>query len=171
MAEYTIAELTERTGVNRRTIHFYVQQGLLPPPEGAGLGARYSDEHLLRLQAIPLLRRQGLRLDDIRAQLAGLDRPGLQAVVGHRAPLPPVRTAAEPAALAGPPDREPADAPGQIAWPHGQPVTRYVLAPGIELLVDAAAEPRLRARAAELAQAIQRVLGPHSASQSNGGRK
>src|SRR5919109_4051628 len=66
MAEYTITELSELSGVNRRNIHFYVQQSLLPPPEGAGLGARYTDEHLLRLRAIPALRSRGLRLDEIR---------------------------------------------------------------------------------------------------------
>jgi DNA-binding transcriptional MerR regulator len=63
---YTISELVERTGVTRRNIHFYIQQELLPPALGAGLGATYADEHLVRLRAIPQLRRQGKRLDEIR---------------------------------------------------------------------------------------------------------
>ena len=66
--EIDINELVEKSGVPRRTIHFYVQQGLLPPAEGAGLAARYSEEHLLRLAAIPVLRRRGLRLDEIRRE-------------------------------------------------------------------------------------------------------
>lgn len=62
----TIQDLCNQTGLPRRTIHFYTQQGLLPPPEGAGLGARYGIAHLLRLQAIPNLRMKGMRLDQIR---------------------------------------------------------------------------------------------------------
>jgi hypothetical protein len=60
--EYTIQELSELSGVQRRNIYFYTQQGILPPADGAGLGARYNQVHLLRLRAIPVLRRQGLRL-------------------------------------------------------------------------------------------------------------
>ncbi len=65
-SEYTIQELCEQSGLPRRTIHFYLQQGILPPPSGAGVGVRYGEEHLLRLRLIPLLRQQGLRLDEIR---------------------------------------------------------------------------------------------------------
>ncbi len=64
--ELTIQELCDQTGLPRRTIHFYTQQGILPPPQGSGLGARYQPEHLIRLKLIPVLRKQGLRLDDIR---------------------------------------------------------------------------------------------------------
>src|SRR6266481_623465 len=79
VAEYTIGELVSLSGVNRRNVHFYVQQGLLPPPRGAGLGARYSDKHLLCLRAIPVLRNRGLRLDEIRERLAGSDARSLEA--------------------------------------------------------------------------------------------
>ena len=61
-----IQALVSQSGVPRRTIHFYVQQGILPPPQGAGLAASYNEEHLLRLRLIPVLRREGLRLDEIR---------------------------------------------------------------------------------------------------------
>jgi DNA-binding transcriptional MerR regulator len=63
---YTIQDLCDRTGLPRRTIHFYTGQELLPPPVGAGPGAYYTEDHLTRLRLIPLLRRQGLRLDEIR---------------------------------------------------------------------------------------------------------
>ncbi len=39
---YDIQELVAQSGVPRRTIYFYVQQGILPPPEGAGLAAHYT---------------------------------------------------------------------------------------------------------------------------------
>ncbi len=69
---YTIQDLCDRTGLPRRTIHFYTGQELLPPPVGAGPGAYYSEEHLTRLRLIPLLRRQGLRLDEIRQKFHAL---------------------------------------------------------------------------------------------------
>ena len=70
--EYDIRTLIELSGVPRRTIYFYTQQGIIPPPRGAGLAARYGEVHLLRLRMIPLFRRQGLRLDDIRQRLEGI---------------------------------------------------------------------------------------------------
>jgi DNA-binding transcriptional MerR regulator len=70
---YDIQELVTETGVPRRTIYFYVQQGVLPPPQGAGLAAYYSEDHLLRLKLIPVLRGQGLRLVEIREQFTRMD--------------------------------------------------------------------------------------------------
>jgi len=66
MSEYTIQELIKRTGIPRRTIYFYTQQGILPPLQGAGLSARYQEAHMVRLRLIPLLRHHGMRLDQIR---------------------------------------------------------------------------------------------------------
>ncbi len=65
--EFTIQDLSDLTGLPRRTIHFYSQQGLLPPPHSAGAGAFYDETHLTRLKLIPVLRQKGMRLDDIRA--------------------------------------------------------------------------------------------------------
>ena len=89
--EYTIQDLCTRTGLPRRTIHFYTQQGLLPPPGGGGPGTRYDERHLLRLKLIPLLRQQGLRLDQIRDRFQESDLPGLQALLQQQAspPEPP----------------------------------------------------------------------------------
>ena len=67
MKEYTIQELSDITGTARRTIHFYTQQEILPPPEGAGLSTRYQQIHFVRLKLIPFLRQEGLRLDEIRS--------------------------------------------------------------------------------------------------------
>lgn len=83
-ATYTIQELSELTGVPRRTVHFYTQQGILPPPSGAGLGARYGQEHLVRLRLVPVLRRQGLRLDDIRARFDNLSLDEMKEVLSSR---------------------------------------------------------------------------------------
>src|SRR5919112_3202069 len=94
MADYDISELSELSGVTRRNIHFYIQQGLLPPAEGAGLGARYSDAHLLRLKAIPLMRARGLRLDQIRERLSNLNTAGAEALLAdHSRPVAAVADA------------------------------------------------------------------------------
>ena len=75
---YDIQELMKVSGIPRRTIHFYVQQRLLPPPEGAGLAAYYTGQHLVRLRLIPILRQQGLRLDDIRQRFEQMTTEEMQ---------------------------------------------------------------------------------------------
>jgi DNA-binding transcriptional MerR regulator len=155
VAEYTIGELVSLSGVNRRNIHFYVQQGLLPPPQGAGLGARYSDEHLLCLRAIPVLRNRGLRLDEIRERLAGSDARSIEAFLAE-APKP------------APKDREPlCGTMPTPSKPKAQHLVRYTLAPGVELLVDSA-NSTASAQVADLIQSAQKIFQPNP--QQNGGK-
>ena len=84
--EFSIQELCDQTGLPRRTIHFYIQQEILPPPIGSGLGARYQAEHLLRLKLIPHFRQQGLKLDDIRLKFHTTDRAELEQILAQSAP-------------------------------------------------------------------------------------
>lgn len=145
MADYDIGELSELSGVTRRNIHFYVQQGLLPPAEGAGLGARYSDAHLLRLKAIPLLRARGMRLDQIRGRLSNLNTAGAEALLADLSR----------------PEAASADADGGPlkGVPQALTLTRYQLAPGVELTVDAGAGHKTMARVAELLRASGHIFG------------
>lgn len=147
MAEYTIGELISLSGVNRRNVHFYVQQGLLPPPQGAGLGARYGDEHLLCLRAIPVLRNRGLRLDEIRERLAGSDAPTIEAFLAE-------------APRSAPFDQGPrcGTIPNSTN-PKAQHLVRYALAPGVELLVDSASSTA-SAQVADLIQSAQKIFQP-----------
>jgi DNA-binding transcriptional MerR regulator len=88
--EYSIQELAELSGVARRNIYFYTQQGILPPPQGAGLAAHYNEIHLLRLRALPLLRAEGLRLDQIRLRLETIMLDDLRVLAEQNpAPNPP----------------------------------------------------------------------------------
>ncbi len=64
--QYRIGELAEKAGVTKRTIHYYMGRGLLPAPQGSGLGTTYSDEHLYRIMLIKKLQDQYLPLDEIR---------------------------------------------------------------------------------------------------------
>lgn len=77
---FSIQELCNLTGLSRRTVHFYIQQEIIPPPAGSGLGARYRRNHLIRLQLIPLLRSQGYRLDDIRQKYKSSSAAELEAL-------------------------------------------------------------------------------------------
>lgn len=66
---YTISELEELTGTNRRTIHFYSQRGLLPRPETKGGGAKYPEEALIKLKLIKELQKNRYTLYEIREVL------------------------------------------------------------------------------------------------------
>ena len=70
--EFDIKELSQRSGATPRTVHFYVQQGLLPPAGSTGPGARYGEGHLSRLKLIRLLQKQHLPLAEIARRLKGL---------------------------------------------------------------------------------------------------
>jgi DNA-binding transcriptional MerR regulator len=61
----TVGELADSAGVSRRAIRFYVQRGLLPPPEGKGRGSIYGLEHLQRIRRIQSLQAAGHSLEEI----------------------------------------------------------------------------------------------------------
>lgn len=89
----TLQELSDRADVTPRTVRYYIAQGLLPPAEGAGPGASYTDEHLRRLQAIKVFQAQYLPLAEIRQRLSSADDPAAQPAAPAAVP------AAEPAAI------------------------------------------------------------------------
>ena len=71
--QYTLQELASAAGVSVRTIRYYIGEGLLPAPSGAGPQSHYTDSHLNRLRAIGLLKDRYLPLKEIRRELSGLD--------------------------------------------------------------------------------------------------
>jgi DNA-binding transcriptional MerR regulator len=67
-------ELAELTGFTRRTIRYYIQEGILEPPAGRGRGGFYYDSHVDALKRIKAMQEKGLNLYSIAAQLgAGAD--------------------------------------------------------------------------------------------------
>jgi DNA-binding transcriptional MerR regulator len=78
---YDLKELSSRTAVTPRTVHFYIQQGLLRQAGAPGAGARYSEDHLNRLRLIRRLQRQHLPLAEIRRRLAGLDAGAVEGLL------------------------------------------------------------------------------------------
>jgi len=74
MRKYSIAEISEMTGLSRRTIRYYLQRGLIPSPHGAGRGRYYTEDHLVRIKKIIDLQSKGMFLDEIVRHLAaGVD--------------------------------------------------------------------------------------------------
>ena len=82
---YGILELVQASGVPRRTIRYYVQRGLLAPPEGAGRGHFYRPSHLERLVRIRELQGKGFGLEEIKTVL---EDPG--DVLAEASPAPEV---------------------------------------------------------------------------------
>ncbi len=106
---YAIGDLADLGGVSRRTVRYYVQEGLLPAPFGVGRGNHYGPTHLDQLLRVKALQESGHTLDEIR-----------RARNGHEgAPLESLRSA--PMSEPGPLARE--------VW------RRLTLAPGVELHV------------------------------------
>lgn len=78
---YTIQELSELTGFSRRTIRYYIQEGLLKPPAGRGRGGYYYDSHLNALSKIRQLQNQGLKLATISSILKEAVTETLEKVI------------------------------------------------------------------------------------------
>ena len=106
-----IDDLADRAGVSRRTVRYYVQEGLLPAPLGVGRGRHYDRSHLERLLQVKALQEAGRSLDDIRAALNAPASLADQGAAALRLPAPP-----------------PASLP-RSTW------RRLELAPGVELHV------------------------------------
>lgn len=64
--KYKVSELSTKANVTKRTIHYYVNRGLIPPPKGAGVSAYYSNEHLYRILLIKKYQEHYLPLDEIK---------------------------------------------------------------------------------------------------------
>jgi DNA-binding transcriptional MerR regulator len=114
-ARYGIGDLAALGGVSRRTVRFYVQEGLLPPPLGVGRGDHYGPDHLERLLRVKALQETGRTLDEIRRVLDEPARMLLRARFQAAAP-----------ALASAPALE----TPRTLW------RRLELAPGVELHVS-----------------------------------
>src|SRR5690349_11303606 len=78
---YSIADLARLAGVTPRTVRYYIAQGLLPSPEAAGPGTRYSEDHLARLRLIRRLQREHLPLAQIRGRLTSLGDEEVRALI------------------------------------------------------------------------------------------
>lgn len=135
----SIQNLVDLSGVSRRTVRYYVQRGLIPPPEGAGRGHYYTRDHLEQLQRVRAMQQAGHSLNEIAA-LIGDVSGAVRELALHFSP------AASPA----PRKAE--------SIPEVSLTTRIHIADGVELLVSPPSKVPDPKRLAELAQAIQLIL-------------
>jgi DNA-binding transcriptional MerR regulator len=70
MAELTIDELAQRTGMSARNIRAHQSRGLLAPPTLRGRTGYYNEEHIARVELIQQLQADGFSLELIRKLLA-----------------------------------------------------------------------------------------------------
>lgn len=130
---YTIRELAKATGLCVSTIHNYTHAGLLPPPRRRGPATAYTEEHMLRVRALRMLRMRGASIAWIRSRLPSMTLDEVRAMVDPPKPAPPTSS-------------EPETAPGaeMERW------ERATLVPGLELMVRADAGPLVRRLAREI---------------------
>lgn len=73
MREYRTEELAEAAGIPVRTLRFYRERKLLPPPRREGRIAWYDDHHLARLRTIAALLERGHTLGGIAELTAAFE--------------------------------------------------------------------------------------------------
>ena len=71
--EYRMTELAEAAGIPVRTVRFYRERKLLPPPRREGRIAWYDEHHLARLRTITALLERGHTLNVIAELMAAWD--------------------------------------------------------------------------------------------------
>ena len=130
---HTARGLAALCGVSERTVRYYVEEGLLPPPRGRGRGAHFDDDHLVRLRLIRAMQLAGNELGVIGEYLKELE----QEVKG--------RTAGLEAALAiwsGRNEQANWRAELRKRWGGASHLLRFRIAEGVELLVDTESAPQ-----------------------------
>lgn len=86
---YAIGDLARLAGVSRRTVRYYVQEGLIPAPLGVGRGNHYGPEHLEQILRVKAMQEAGRTLDEIRSGAAstGAAAPAKTLLEGLARPL------------------------------------------------------------------------------------
>lgn len=134
-----------RSAPSARSVRFYVANGLLDRPEGAGTSATYNYRHLLQLLAVKIRQREGQTLERIRQEMQGVMGDALERRVAQS--LAPALGAGADAVVRA------ADADAPLSW------RRLPVADGIELHVrddsPAAREESLLA----MREAVRAALG------------
>ena len=86
---YLINQLAERAGVTVRTIRYYVNEGLLPPPQTKGRYSAYDEDYLYRIRLIKFYKESYLPLSRIRELLDGMTPEEIRATVEKYEKEPP----------------------------------------------------------------------------------
>jgi DNA-binding transcriptional MerR regulator len=79
---FSLQELTDATGVPKRTVRYYITEGVVPVSEGKGRSAYYTSEHVSALARVKDLRQQNLSIEEIRQVLEDERTPALHPASG-----------------------------------------------------------------------------------------
>ncbi len=148
-ARYTTRDLAALTSLSERTVRYYVEEGLLPPPLSRGRGPNFDDSHLIRLRLVQAMQAAGNDLAAIGDYLRELE--GELAVSG--ASFESVL-----AVWSGRNERAGWVEQWRKRGRAPEHLLRYRVAEGVELLIDAAAAPsvsRLHQILAQIRQAFE----------------
>jgi DNA-binding transcriptional MerR regulator len=135
---YAIGDLARLAGVSRRTVRYYVQEALIPPPLGVGRGNHYGAAHLERILRVKAMQEAGKSLDDIRQGAGGGTARAKRAATSE-----PVQVE-------------------RALW------RRLTLAPGVELHLDGHVRLPPPARLQELAAWCRLHLAPRANTEDEG---
>lgn len=133
---FNIEELCRRVGVKRRTVHFYVQEKLLPPPAGRGMGGFYDERHVAILSEILRRRKEGRSLAAIGEIL--------RSAHGRKVVEEMLDSVENVAAL---PDAVPSIDRHLCG---AEMCVRFTVAPGVEILVDRKVAERIPGKVGKL---------------------
>ena len=178
--EHSINELAERVGVSPRTIRHYIDEGLLPPPIGAGRHQLFSREHEVRLRVAKALRDLGLTVRGVRTalastpihvlekRLAALPQDVSPEQVGDllsdlwQAPAPPPTQSRFAAFAPGEPSSHPRAERLMTRGPseRGAQWIRVALAPGVELHYQPSDDERRDAAIQSVVRDAEKRLSP-----------
>ncbi len=127
-----------------RAVRFYVANGLLDRPEGAGTAATYGYRHLLQLLAIKIRQREGQTLDAIKAEMKETTGDALERRVAASL-APALQLHMDSAGRR--------DTPAEATW------RRLALADGVELNVREDSPAATNEMLVVLRDALRRALG------------
>ncbi len=83
--QFSIEELADETGFDKRVIRSFIEQGLLCGPDTKGRYARYNDAHVFRLKAIKALREnRRLNIAEIRNAFLSMSEEDIKALAGEQ---------------------------------------------------------------------------------------
>lgn len=143
---YSLEELARATGTPIATLRSYVRHGIVPSQRGARGGAHFGEEQFYRACAANALRKRGVGVRAIKAQVEAATDAELCAIAGL--PAPPRQISPEEIERA---HRSHGTHAPRVKTLAREGWTRVVLAPGVELHVraDAGEEALSVARAIE----------------------
>lgn len=126
--KHTLEELCTLVDIPKRTVRFYVENGVIDRPAGVKKGAYYTQKHVEQLLEIKKWQKAGLSLERIKSLLNDLN---------GGAPVPP------------PQQRLPGDVD---VWSH------IYISDGVELLIEPKRSGLSPEQVNQLSQALQAIL-------------